>query len=44
MPENYFDTHVPKDQYGFSKYIMAKYSEKLEGIVDLRVFGCFGSA
>jgi UDP-glucose 4-epimerase len=42
MKEDYFDKHVPVDQYGFSKYIMAKYIESTDKIVDLRVFGCFG--
>jgi UDP-glucose 4-epimerase len=42
MEEDYFDSHVPKDQYGLSKYIMAKYSGATSNIVDLRVFGCFG--
>jgi UDP-glucose 4-epimerase len=42
MKEGYFDTHVPVDQYGLSKYIMAKYVEGAKNIVDLRVFGCFG--
>jgi UDP-glucose 4-epimerase len=42
MAETYFDTHMPVDQYGFSKYIMAKYVENQENILDLRVFGCFG--
>jgi UDP-glucose 4-epimerase len=42
MKEEYFDTHVPVDPYGFSKYIMAKYIEATDNIVDLRVFGCFG--
>jgi UDP-glucose 4-epimerase len=42
MKEEYFDTHVPTDQYGLSKYIMAKYTEAVPNIVDLRVFGCFG--
>ncbi len=42
MTESYFDTYVPVDQYGFSKYIMAKYAENQENILDLRVFGCFG--
>jgi GDP-L-fucose synthase len=42
MKEEYFDTHVPVDQYGFSKYIMAKYIGTADNIVDLRVFGCFG--
>jgi GDP-L-fucose synthase len=42
MREEYFDTYVPVDQYGFSKYIMAKYTAGAENIVDLRIFGCFG--
>lgn len=42
MKEEYFDQHIPVDQYGFSKYIMAKYLESSDNIVDLRVFGCFG--
>jgi GDP-L-fucose synthase len=42
MKEEYFDRHVPVDQYGLSKYIMSKYVERSENIVDLRVFGCFG--
>lgn len=42
MKEEYFDKHVPVDQYGLSKYIMSKYVEGADNIVDLRVFGCFG--
>ena len=42
MDESYFDTHVPVDQYGFSKYIMAKYTATSDKTVDLRVFGCYG--
>ena len=42
MAESYFDRHIPVDQYGFSKYIMAKYAEGVDNIIDLRVFGCFG--
>jgi len=42
MKEEYFDSYVPVDQYGFSKYIMAKHTENAANIVDLRVFGCFG--
>jgi GDP-L-fucose synthase len=42
MKEDYFDKHVPVDPYGFSKYIMSKYIEAADNIVDLRVFGCFG--
>lgn len=40
--EDYFDTRVPADAYGFSKYICAKYIERSERIVDLRLFGVFG--
>lgn len=42
MKENYFDQHVPKDQYGFSKYMMTKYSESRGGIFNLRLFAVFG--
>ena len=42
MKEDYFDQHVPADQYGFSKYIMAKYAELTSNIYNLRLFGLFG--
>lgn len=42
MKEEYFDTYVPADDYGFSKYIMAKYIKNVQNIYDLRLFGCFG--
>ncbi|MGD0817811.1 MAG: NAD(P)-dependent oxidoreductase [Methanomassiliicoccales archaeon] len=42
MAETYFDRNIPVDQYGFSKYIMSKYIEKMDNILDLRVFGCYG--
>lgn len=42
MKEDYFDTHVPVDDYGFSKYIMAKYMEKCKNIYNLRLLGMFG--
>ncbi|MEW6087955.1 MAG: NAD(P)-dependent oxidoreductase [bacterium] len=42
MNENYFDTYVPKDGYGFSKYIMELYAERAENIYNLRLFGVFG--
>ncbi len=42
VPEDYFDSRVPKDAYGFSKYICAKYVERSERIVNLRLFGVFG--
>ncbi len=42
MKENYFDTYVPQDQYGFSKYIMTKYTLLNDNIYNLRLFGVFG--
>jgi len=41
--EDYFDTRVPKDAYGFSKYICAKYIERSDRIVNLRLFAVFGA-
>jgi UDP-glucose 4-epimerase len=43
IKEDYFDTRVPRDPYGFSKYICAKYIERSDRIVDLRLFGVFGA-
>jgi GDP-L-fucose synthase len=40
--EDYFDTRVPRDAYGFSKYICAKYVERSDRVVNLRLFGVFG--
>jgi len=40
--EDYFDTRVPTEPYGFSKYICAKYIERSERIVELRLFAVFG--
>ncbi|MDD2752079.1 MAG: NAD(P)-dependent oxidoreductase [Candidatus Omnitrophica bacterium] len=42
MKERYFDSHVPLDESGLSKYVAAKYIEKSDNIVELRVFGTFG--
>ena len=42
MKENYFGRHVPKDPYGFSKYIMSKVSGEQNNIYDLRLFGVYG--
>jgi len=42
VTEDFFDTHVPADEHGFSKYIIAKHMEKLDRAVKLRVFGVFG--
>ncbi len=42
MKEDYFNQHVPSDQYGFSKYIMTKYAQLSSNIYNLRLFGVFG--
>lgn len=42
MKESDFDKNAPKDQYGFSKYIMTKYAQLNNGIYNLRLFGVFG--
>jgi len=42
MSESYFDKYVPKDQYGFSKYVMAKYAATTNNIFNLRLFGVYG--
>jgi len=42
MREEYFDTHIPIDGYGLSKYICAKYCEQLANVTNLRLFGVFG--
>lgn len=42
MKEEYFDTHVPVDEGGLSKYIVAKYIEKCDNMAELRVFSIFG--
>jgi UDP-glucose 4-epimerase len=42
MREDYFDCHVPADQYGFSKYVMTKYALSESGIYNLRMFSVFG--
>lgn len=42
VKESYFDTRVPADPYGFSKYICSKYAEYSAKIVNLRLFAVFG--
>ena len=42
MNEDYFDRFVPDDQYGFSKYIMTKYTLGTDRIFNLRLFAVFG--
>jgi UDP-glucose 4-epimerase len=42
MREDFFDTSVPADEHGFSKYLIAKHIERLHNCVEMRVFGIFG--
>lgn len=42
MSEEFFDTFIPNDAYGFSKYIMSKMVDNSSNIYDLRLFGVFG--
>jgi GDP-L-fucose synthase len=43
MSEQLFDTYVPADDYAFSKYIAAQFTEAVESnIYNLRLFGVFG--
>jgi UDP-glucose 4-epimerase len=42
MAEDFLDQFVPKDQYGFSKYIMTKCIRSIPNIYNLRLFGVFG--
>lgn len=41
--EAQFDRYVPSDEYGFYKYVIAKYIEETKNkIINLRIFGLFG--
>lgn len=43
MSEEYFDSHIPEDDYGFSKYVCSRYAIAYnKNIVCLRLFGVFG--
>lgn len=42
MSEEYYDKHVPTDQYGLSKYIMMQHTLVSKNIFNLRLFGLFG--
>lgn len=42
MSESYFDTSVPIDPHGFSKYVIGKFAELNTSVVELRLFGVFG--
>lgn len=42
VSEDFFDTIVPEDDYGLSKYIMAKHAQCSDNIYDLVLFGVYG--
>ena len=42
MKEEYFGVHIPKEPYGFAKYIMSKLCNEKPKIYDLRLFGVYG--
>ncbi|OGK24238.1 hypothetical protein A3A46_01625 [Candidatus Roizmanbacteria bacterium RIFCSPLOWO2_01_FULL_37_13] len=42
VKENELDKVVPKDDYGFYKYVCSKFIEKTENILSLRLFGVYG--
>lgn len=42
MKEEYFDSYIPRDSYGFSKYVMSKNCKADKNIYDLRLFGVYG--
>lgn len=42
VKEEEFDRVVPKDSFGFYKYICSKYIEKAAKIINLRLFGIYG--
>ena len=42
MPETFFDTHVPNDAYGFSKYVISRLVASQERVTCLRIFGLYG--
>lgn len=42
VKEEDYDKSIPKDNYGFYKYICSKYIKEVNYIVNLRLFGIFG--
>jgi nucleoside-diphosphate-sugar epimerase len=42
VKENEFGNFIPRDYYGFSKYVISKYIENNPNIYCLRLFGVFG--
>lgn len=42
MKEEYFGNHIPRDGYGFYKYLLSKQCTQKDNIYDLRLFGVYG--
>lgn len=42
IKEEDFGKSIPKDPYGYSKYLISKEIEKRENILNLRIFGIYG--
>ncbi|PIR87683.1 MAG: sugar epimerase [Candidatus Harrisonbacteria bacterium CG10_big_fil_rev_8_21_14_0_10_45_28] len=42
VDENNFGQNIPKDVYGFYKYICSKILATLDGVVSFRIFGLYG--
>ncbi|MBO4521337.1 MAG: NAD(P)-dependent oxidoreductase [Alphaproteobacteria bacterium] len=42
VKEESIGTHLPADDYGFTKYIMNSDARSSENIYNLRIFGCYG--
>jgi len=42
MTEDYFDKHIPSDDYGFAKYVCAKFIQNIDKACELRLFAVFG--
>ncbi len=43
IKESDFGKSIPKDPYGYSKYLISKMIEERENILNLRLFGIYGS-
>ncbi len=42
VKEEDFGKRIPRDEYGFAKFICSKYIEKTDDIINLRIFGLYG--
>jgi GDP-L-fucose synthase len=42
MKEEYFGTHIPKDEHGYNKYILGLLLPNYKNVIDFRIFSIFG--